>query len=499
MTPIARAAVILAIVMGATPASTASGEGHAVRVEHRPSAEAPTIGPPDAPVTFELFFTPGAPPSHDAYRSLIELQRRHPTRLRAVFRPLHRTHNIPDMLMAAHRRGRFFELMSLMTAPGPGPGAPSAAQTVELAVKLGLPRSAIERAHLDDAVDAALEANHHRAFRLGTTYNPELVINGVPMGRRTADRATIGELEREYQAAYEEARRAESQGMEPGALVGWGNQREACGDNDVEEEPEDPRDSPDGNAPETAGGGDLTAAPEPPRKAPSYTARLGRLLLRGTGCKVAPHMPATLDEGASFTLPNADPAPLLAAPLATTGLPAFGPSDAQVVIYAVCNLRGRFCLDQVDLARRVAEHYPGKVRVVWVPWVDLALESSDKDLVLAQAALCAARGGDADGWAFLRAVAGTNVPARGRIDVAVIAATAELDVDRVVTCAGGEPADARAAVEGARAAGIGWGPTLVIGGRAYLGGFSDDRRAAQRVAAELAPGLLEALVPTTGP
>ncbi|MBZ0231369.1 MAG: hypothetical protein K8M05_03400, partial [Deltaproteobacteria bacterium] len=62
--------------------------------------------------------------------------------------------------------------------------------------------------------------------------------------------------------------------------------------------------------------------------------------------------------------------------------------------------------------------------------------------------------------------------------------------------ASGEPAGARAAVEAARAAGIGYGPTVVIGGRAYLGGFNEDRKAADRVADELAPGLLEALIPS---
>ena len=68
----------------------------------------------------------------------------------------------------------------------------------------------------------------------------------------------------------------------------------------------------------------------------------------------------------------------------------------------------------------------------------------------------------------MRAVIAAGVPARGAVDLAAIANTA----------------------------GLGWGPTVVIGGRAYLGGVNDDRRASHRVAAEMAPGLLEALVPT---
>jgi hypothetical protein len=37
---------------------------------------------------------------------------------------------------------------------------------------------------------------------------------------------------------------------------------------------------------------------------------------------------------------------------------------------------------------------------------------------------------------------------------------------------------------------------VVIGGRAYLGGFGDDRPEAAVIEAELAPGLLEDLVPS---
>lgn len=490
------ALAIVAVILLPAPGLLAAPGGRAVRVEHRAADQAPTLGPADAPVTVELFFSPGLPTMHDAFRVVVELQKNHPTRVRAIFRPLPRNLNAPHIALAAHKRGKFFDLMKAMVA---GPSAPSTGQTIELAVKLGVGRAAAERAHLDEAILATLEENRHRASRLGIS-NPEIVFNGEPIGGRvSASTAVIDSLEREYQAAYEDARRAESQGLARDGVLRWGSQRTACGDGD-EDDAEDEKAQPLLTAPaplpdeEVAGRlFDLPAVKKEDVPPPKFAWRFGRMVFRGTGCRANAHMPATLDELAIGPA-QGDPAMLLAAPMPSAGLPTFGPSDAPVPIFVACNLRGRFCQEQLDLARRVAEQHPGDVRVVWVPWVDLSVDSAARDLTLAQAALCATR--DGDGFGFVRAVTTAGIPARSRLDLAALSAAAGLDVDSIVTCAGGDPAQARAAVEAARAAGVGWGPTVVIGGRAYVGGFSDDRRAAQRVAAELAPGLLETLVPS---
>ncbi len=468
--------------------------GRAVRVEQRAADEAPTLGPANAPVTVELFFTPGQPHMMDPYRQVVDLQRNHPTRVRAIFRPLARNLNTPAIALAAHRRGKFFELMAALVA---GPNTPSHAQTIELAVRLGISRAAAERAHLDQDIMATLEGNEHLASRLGKLSNPEILLNGRPLGvRGGADR-----LEAEYQSAYEDARRAESQGLERDQVLRWGHQRIICGDG--EEDDADDHKQPIVSrmvevevAPPDGGPGqalfDLPTVKQEDQPPPRFAWRFGRLLFRGTGCRGDLHMPAAVD-GEDPAPALADPAPLLAAPLPSAGLPTLGPSDAPVPIFVVCNLRGRFCQDQLQIARRVAEYHPGAVRVVWVPWVE-SHDGAERDLTLAQAALCAAR--DGDGWKFVNAVTMAGAPMRSRLDLAAISAAAGLDVDSIVTCAGGEPVQARAAVEAARASGIGVSPTVVIGGRAYVGGFGEDRRAMYRVAAELAPGLLEALVPS---
>jgi len=474
-----RRLVLAAALVGASlPVLAAASPGRAVRVDHHIADDAPAIGPHDALVTIELFFTPGQPTAHDAYRTLMRLQELHPTRVRAVFRPLHRNQNTPDITLAAHQRGPdlFFDLMDALSASSI---APSAAATLDLAVKVGLSRSVAARAHIDEAVQAALGANERRKFRLGMNTVPEFVVNGRPLsGTLHASTATVDNLDVQYKIALEDARRAQGQGIPVHALAAWGEQREMCGD--------------DASADDRPLAGAANA--EEPEEPPSFAWHLGALLERGTGCPIAPHMPATLDEYNPDAPPHRNEAPLLATPLSAEGLPTYGPSDADVTIFVVCNLRARYCLDQLDVARRVSGYFPGQARVVWVPWVDLALDGADSDLTLAQAALCAAAQGD--DWDFLRAVSSAGVTGRSRIDLAVIATNAGLDADTLVACASGEPMGARAAVESARAAGIGYGPTLVIGGRAYLGGFSEDGRAIRRVAAELAPGLLEALVPS---
>ncbi|HUQ07225.1 MAG TPA: hypothetical protein VM261_32260, partial [Kofleriaceae bacterium] len=312
-----RMLVAVALVLVTTPAIAPASPGRAVRVEHHIADDAPSIGPHDAMVTVELFFSPGQVPAHDAYRTLKELQKNHPTRVRAVFRPLRRNQNAPAIALAAHRRGLFFELMDALSA---GSVAPSPTATVEVAVKVGLSRSAVERAHLDVAVDAALDENEHRKHRLGTTTNPELVMNGRPLGSIVhAGTATVENLELQYRIALDDARRALGQGVPARALAAWGERRELCDDDGP-----DKLDKPD-------------EADEPP----SFAWHLGELLERGSGCAVLQHSPATLDEYNPDAPPRRDDAPLLVKPLPPAGLPTYGPSDAAVPIFVICNLRGR--------------------------------------------------------------------------------------------------------------------------------------------------------------
>ncbi len=454
--------------------------GAVVRVEHHPFEDAPALGRPDAMVTIELYFIPGSPDSHNAYRVLVELQRLHPTRVRAVFRPMERSAQlvVPAITLTAHARGRFFALMAELTR---GDSAPSAQSTLEIAVRLGIDRALVSRAHVDEAITGALHANRHRYFRLEATSIPAMVLNGRLTTILYDRTVTLAELEGEYRAALDAARLAIGQGVHRRALAVAGARQGACGELETDELVAAP----------PATGGVAEAAPIV--EAPAFNWHLGALTSRGTGCPPTPHVGGRLDDHDPAAPPDLDSAYLLTAPLPIAGMPALGPPDAPVSIQVVCNLRGSACAEQLERARRVADHFGGVVRVVYLPWIDLALDDTARDLGLAEAALCAAGAGD--GWAFVRAATGGGVPLNKPPDLPALAQAAGLDADAVVDCARGDAPRTRATIAAARAAGIGWGPTVVIGGRAYLGGFSDDRPAAAVIEAELAPGLLEALVP----
>jgi len=481
----ALAALAIGPARAAPSSSTGTGRGGrapgaVVRVEHRPFEEAPSVGPRDALVTIELYFIPGSPDSHNAYRVLMELQRQHPTRVRAVFHPMAHSANlaVPAITLAAHARGRFFTLMAELTRPDVS--TPSLPATTEIAVRLGLDRGLVGRASVDDSIVGALRDNRHRYFRLQATSIPAMVLNGRLTSALYDRTITLGELEGEYRVALDAAKFAVGQGVPRRALPAAGAREAACGDLDEDD---------DDDTGDAAG-----AAGPPPLDEPLFGWRLGALAAHGTGCPPSRHVGGRLDDHDPGAPPDVGGAYLLAAPLPTTGMPALGPSDAPVPIHVVCNLRGSACLEQLDRAKRVADHFTGLVRVVYVPWVDLALDEGVRDLGLAEAALCAAQAGD--GWAFVRAAGLAALPARRPPDLAALAQAAGLDPDAVVECASGDARRARATITAARAAGIGWGPTVVIGGRAYLGGFGDDRPEAAVIEAELAPGLLEDLVPS---
>src|SRR5262249_22270993 len=163
---------------------------------------------------------------------------------------------------------------------------------------------------------------------------------------------------------------------------------------------------------------------------------------------------------------------------------SFGPSDAPVPIFVVCDLRGRACREQFDRAHRVAEYYPGEVRVVYLPWVDLTQDSAERDLDLAESVICASIAGD--GWLYTSKA--MTRPAYG-LDAAAVATSSGLDPDLVLGCAKDGDPHAHALIAAAQRAGITSSPTVVVGGRAYVGGFTDDHSLGSHIDAELGPGL----------
>lgn len=451
-------AVVAALV--AAPPLVAARPGRIVAVEH--PAVTPTLGRADALVTVDLYFVPGAEASHAAYRAVRELAQRHPARVRARFWPraVGARQGAPALALAAHRVGKFFAYMDALAAASPPLGP---AGSLALAVELGLDRDVAARASRDPALAAALAAADHRAFRVPAMQAVEIVLNGQPMARGGN---AANQLEQAYQVALAEARLAAVQGLTGGALRRWGRLHTYCADEDADV---------DGDA-------------GPPGDArPRYAWSLARLLDEGTTCAAAPPQPARIDD--PLLADGEPPAPrLLAAPLPTAGAPALGPPDAAVPIVVACNPRGDACRAQLSALAALVDVYEGEVQLRWTPFVDLGFEAAADDVALAGAALCAAELGD--GWPFASDPPGVRREPPG---LAELAREAHVDAAEVGACVAGSGDRVRTLIAAAERAGVAAGPTVIIGGRAYVGGFVDARAAALVVEQALAPGLLEQL------
>ena len=221
---------------------------------------------------------------------------------------------------------------------------------------------------------------------------------------------------------------------------------------------------------------------------PRYAWSLGRLLDQGTRCPAPPVRPARLDDPPMNEPGVIESAQLLSAPLPVAGAPAIGPASAPVPVIVACNPRGEYCRSQLSALRPLVELYDGDVRLVWVPWIDLGFEAASGDVELAAAALCAGELGD--GWPFTTDPAGVR---REPPQIPDLARESHVDISAVATCAPGARDRALTMIAAAGRAGIGWGPTVVIAGRAYVGGFIDARAAAAAIEQALAPGLFEQL------
>lgn len=441
------APVLLVAIAATARADELAPRRNVVRVEHRPAAENPGLGPSAAPVTAELFFVPGQIESNRAYKRLVELQSRHPRRLRVVFRVITRQAQvvIPIAALEAYAQGRFEEFMDAVVAARSG--AVRREQLPAIAEAAGMDGvrldQAIERALDLDELPEPLRDNDRRRLRQRGANVPELLFNGAPVGQ-TLSALDVDELERYYDDAYDAAQQRIADGVPADQIL---------------------------EASERA-------------LAPTWA-----VTHSSAGPIDDPELGWEMPEG---------PPPLLAESLVVEGLPAEGDDTASVEVVVLCNLRYVSCRQQLDgVGRRLHDLYPDEVRLVWHPWYDAAVDGNQDAPRLHAAALCAEAQGA--GWKWidetLRQV--MRGAGEGEVDemIDAVAELAEVDrgeLDRCIARAG-EAVDARVAA--AARAGVTHGPAIVIGGRVYLGGFTDSRAASPLVDAELAPGLLEQMVP----
>jgi hypothetical protein len=412
------------------------------KVDHKPAGEAPSIGPSNALVTIELFFVAGAQPTRGPFEQLRELQADHPSRIRLVFRVLQRGGNLlaPVAALEAEAQGKFLEFMAALVKKT----NVRREQLLDLARGVGMDIGRLASAWDDDRHGAALLANESRRRRLhaGNTL-PSAAFNSEMLVRPIAG-LEAKDLEEPYLLAYDRAIDKLDRGV-PIHHLGEAFDREAL----VEREPQTlapgPIDDPDPDA-----GADLVGQ-------------------------------------------------LVATPLDTRGWPSSGPADAEVTVVVLCNLRTVACRTQlVERALTVAGWFENQVRIVWAPMFDPAADDAGATTMINDAALCAEELGA--GWSWVEQAAQGAYRRHGKptdpdkeIDD-VIKAT-DLDSAALAKCLAASAGTSARTVARIRASGVKSGPSLVVGGRIYPGGVGDARMLQGLVEDELAPGILEHLVP----
>ena len=446
-----RSALVLAALLAAPAAAAPSGE--VVRVEHRAPTTVPTRGPMTAPVTIELFFTPGSGSRINAYRQLEKLQSEHPTRIRLVYRIVKGNGNarLHYAVLEAYAEGKFDAFMDALNRSRLTSYTDAALLELGKSAGVDPQRLAIAISNPPAGYDRVLEANQHRLrqrVRNGAT--PNALFNGrLPQTQLTA--LSMQDLEREYLTAKDVAEELIDRGADPRALA------EAF---DAENQP----------------------------------------------------VPANIIVSPGQTDETVDDVPTIP-PLATpalelAGMPSIGRSDAPITIAVLCNPTSTNCASAMRTARLTQDLFGEAVRVVWAPFFDVAREDAADLGLLSDAALCAEKVGTSSevdfdspssaGWRWVEAMLGEANLRRRHVsaDQLLEKVADKLHVDRAAfsTCRAQLAGATIAWIGDARHAGVRTSPSTVINGRVYPS-ITDTNTLQLLVETELAPGFLGEAAP----
>jgi hypothetical protein len=447
---VSRAAAIAALCLAVAPAAAAPrpAPGHADRIEHHDPATPPSRGPTHALVTIEVFFVPGPNMPSNALRLLGQLQDRHPTRIRLVYRILKSGSAllVPSAALEAHAEGKFFELMDELNKQR---AALKLDDLLELSRKVGVDPQrvalAIEFEHYRDV----LEANQRRFERLHASNTPSVMFNSLAPKLSLAA-VTPADLDREYDAAYGRAIDKLDRGFAPDQLA-------AAFDDDA----------------------------------------------------IHDAQPLVMSAGSPDDDTDRSPIdhPLANPPLPLEGLPSFGKPGvaAAVPIIVLCRPNDATCSNLLRVVEPEMRLYPDEVRVVWAPWFDVTRDDAADLTLLGDAALCAEAIGSnqgelttSPGWVWVREMYAQSTRSHSKrlaADRLIDAVATKLDVDgrALSACRARMASSTLVWIAAARRSGVPHSTTaVVIGGRIY-DGLTDQSLIHELVEAELAPGVLGSL------
>jgi len=455
-----RGLLVLAALL-ALPADAAPG-GSVVRVAHHDPGALPSRGPTNAPVTIELFFTPGQTSRTAGYHNLEKLQAAHPTQIRLVYRILgvNGSARLQYAALEAFAEGKFFELMDRINCVGVPPsqcrsrGGFTTKDLVEMGTEIGIDPDRLTAAmtHPSAEYDRVLAANdRRRKRRIHNNILPSALFNGkAPQTQLQA--MGNADLERELRAARERAEDLLDRGASSATLLA------ALDDDD----PPDPA--------------EITPQPGPTDdELDQIDSALGR---------VPP-------------------------PLRLDGMPSFGPPNAQVTIAILCSPFTDKCAAPRRAARIVADNYPDQVRIVWAPFFDATKEDAAELGMLADTAMCAEQvGTSADdelseptspGWRWVDAllIDAGNRRRKMPVETQIKKLATQLHVDEAAftRCRAAVAGKSLSWATAARRSGVRTTPATIVGGRIY-GPINDWNTLQQLVEVELAPGWLGETAPS---
>lgn len=442
-------ALALVLCAGALAADAAPGKpGGIVRVDHHEPDALPTRGPTTAPVTIELFFAPVQHSRSTAYKVLEQLQAKHPSRIRLVYRIVKGggASRLHYAALEANAEGKFDAFMNALheTVIKKNTMTLTDAALLDVAKSVGMDvqQLAIVLSNPPPAYDRVLEANERRRRKKTRGAGmPSALFNGrVPHSLLTS----VGELEREYLNAKDDADELLDRGADPRKLADAFEAQTAPNPLDII--------VPAGNTDETVD--DVPS--QPPLATPS---------------------------------------------LDLHGMPSLGPPEAAVTIAVLCNPSSQNCASAMRAARQTQDVYPEVVRVVWAPFFDVSRDDAADLGLLSDAAMCAERVGTSSGddfesptsqgWRWVEAMLAETTLRHRRIpaDQLLERVTEKLHVDHhaFATCRARQAGTAIGWIEQARHAGVRASPSTVVGGRIYPS-ITDPNALQQLVEAELAPG-----------
>jgi protein-disulfide isomerase len=414
--------------------TASSAEAETVRVQRIEEQDAPARGPRYAPVTIE-FFCGGSYylVCQRHHLTLTELAKRHPRRLRVVYRQYDRSARDGNAFAeAAHeawRQARFFPFIDALYATG---RVGQKKDLERIARQAGMDLDALRAALADGRHRPRLEADDVWAARLGLEgTGPILVWNGRMIRPRGS---SIDEFEELYDAAYAEARKLlVEEGVPLRRVYGVLLRR---------------------------------AAREQAELAGAAFKRPGR----------GPFAEKTID----LTAPRAN--------VPQDGAPARGEPSSEVTLVVFSDFQCHYCFQIQRTLRRLEDAYPGRLRIVYKHF---PMSVHPDARLAAEAAACAHDQGKF--WAFHDKLF-TEFGRLKRPDLVRHAGDVGLDVDQFLEdLEAGRCSDrVKQDVADGRALGVEQTPTIFVNGLRIAGNRSPaDLRAL--LDEELRPGLLESV------